>query len=225
MIAVVYGAWGQQIDWMGENFMCKWWDEIIKTMDELNVIYCVTGEVDLFVDPENSSRLLPDKTGKDVEYVYRDLENEQELKIERYKKWEYVLEHLKTITQKPVIIHPWIEARGESGYNFSQKRELLSANTFQTGHDEGDEDLLWKRIYDSKKRFPGVPAINLEPYYEGIKNTFYTDAQIMAFWMSVSSGAYAICYGEMCIRDSAYCIGNFCIKRRDNRYGRGLCLS
>ena len=195
LTAVIYGAWGQQIDWMGEKFMCKWWDEIIKEMDDLDVIYCVTGEVDLFIDPDNALRLLPNKTSSDIEYIYRDLDNEAELKAERYRKWEYVLEHIRSITTKPVIIHPWIEARGESGYNFSKKRYLLSANTFQTGHDEGDEDLLWKRIYDSKKRFPGIPAINLEPCYEGIKDTFYTDAQIMALWMSISAGAYAICYG------------------------------
>ena len=37
--AILYGAWGQQIEWLGEKSMKDWWGEIIKNFDDLDVMY------------------------------------------------------------------------------------------------------------------------------------------------------------------------------------------
>lgn len=45
------------------------------------------------------------------------------------------------------------------------------------------------------------PFINLEPWYEGINNSFFESDQIFAFWTSMLSGASAYCYGSHGIWD------------------------
>lgn len=65
LTAIIYGAWGQQIDWISENKMCDWWLAIIQYFDDLNVIYCLTGKLDISLETIASKSLLPDKTSKE----------------------------------------------------------------------------------------------------------------------------------------------------------------
>jgi len=192
LMPIVYGSWGNHIDWMDEHFLCRWWDEVIKALDGYDVIYSLTGEIDLFYDPELACMTLPDKTSGDVTYSFRDLPNDEEIRAERYRKWEYVLEHISEKTNKHIIVHPWV---GVSGYPRMKRKDLLSACTFQTGHDEDSYIAMWQNIYNAKRTYPGVPAINLEPWYEGILGRFFTYDMIKAFWLHAASGAYSICYG------------------------------
>ncbi len=161
LMAIVYGAWGNHIDIIGTKKMKNWWNELIKTLDDLNVVYCLTGEIEIGC-----------KSYK-----------------KRIKKWKKVLKEIKKKTQKPILIHTMPDNDSIS------IEKNIEANTFQTGHDKEREESLWKNIYESKKKYPKKPAINLEPWYEGINNNFYKKEQLKAFWLSVTSGAYAICYG------------------------------
>ncbi len=192
LTAVIYGGWGQHIDWTGADFMCKWWETLVETFDDMDVVYCLSGEMDLCMGPQLSELLLPDKTGKDLDWPEVVLEGDMDYRKKRYDEWEKVLVHVSERTTKPIIIHPWVH---DSGYPFMERKDLLAANTFQTGHDHESRTKMWKFIMDSKKEYPGVPAINLEYYYEGIRNDFYGIYQLWAFWLSVAAGAHGIVYG------------------------------
>jgi len=56
---VVYGAWGHQIRWLGTAGMAAWWRALVEHLDGLDVIWCLTGEADLWLGTEGL--LLPDR--------------------------------------------------------------------------------------------------------------------------------------------------------------------
>lgn len=206
IMAIIYGAWGNQIDWIGKEKMNKWWNAIVDYLDDLDVLYCLTGESDLWVEPYTSKQLLPNKTINDIigedkvgyrikKIIYQKFLKNMQInmwKKVRKKKWSYVLNNLAAITLKPIIIHttPNID-----GINAVSCPELLAANTFQTGHSMSAEPSMWKLLIQSKYCDSNKPVINLEPWYEGIMDDFYQEKQIKAFWLSVASGASALCYG------------------------------
>lgn len=205
LIAIIYGAWGQQIDWIDEKKMCNWWKLIIQYFDELDVIYCLTGELDICLEPFRAKALLPNKTSQDIvfskikkQYLLKKIYNKvffnkiKNFKEIRIKKWSKILQVIFKITKKPIIIHP---LPGNGGLNLTFYPELLAANTFQTGHNIQTENDIWKCIMDSKKIYKNIPVINLEPWYEGIFDDFFIEKQLKSFWLSVASGAFSICYG------------------------------
>lgn len=203
LTAIVYGAWGHQIDWIGTNKMLHWWKELINTVDKLDVIYCLTGEIDIWCEPILSKALLPDKTTKNLfptsnmtkkvlKKIYNIIFNKSKLMQKRLDNWSIILKEIKKLTDKPIIIHTLPTS---SGFSVVEDINLISANTFQTGHTKDSEVNIWKNIYTSKKEYLGKPVINLEPWYEGIFDDFYQEYQLKAFWFSVASGAHAICYG------------------------------
>ncbi len=205
LTAVIYGAWGHQIEWIGYKNMCNWWKALIETIDNLDVIYCLTGEIDIWCDPILSKALLPNKTTTDfsiennntkkfLRKVFSIIFNQDKLIKKRLNKWSKVLKVVNKLTNKPIIIHT---LPTNSGFNVVEDINLVSANTFQTGHSKESEKYIWKNIYESINKFPEKPVINLEPWYEGIFNDFYQEDQLKAFWLSATSGAYAICYGAL----------------------------
>lgn len=204
LTAVIYGAWGHQIEWLGLEKMQNWWREIVKTMDDLNVIYCLTGESDIFIGDEK--KLLPDKTTDALSatriapflptrlvYLGKRLVNMisgPASKNNRHQQWSEVLKTVYSLTEKPIIVHVLPNTTSEQSVN---NNDLLSAVTVQTGHDAGSRNLLWqlpRRYSGENKKF-----INLEPWYEGILENFGTDDQIYAYWASMMGGAHAYCYG------------------------------
>jgi hypothetical protein len=210
LTAIVYGAWGQQIEWFGEKKMSKWWSEIVKSVDDLDVMYCVTGESDIWIGEE--SKLLPDKSTDDLKAVnvtskilhpriiylgkrLIDLYNNQfkESKIaDRRKKWSGVLSSISNLTSKPIFIHVLSNMTSNDAVDNSN---LLDAVTVQTGHDEGTRQLLWKLPLKTVSKNPKDVFINLEPWYEGITGRFGKEDQLYAYWSSMMAGAYAYCYG------------------------------
>ncbi len=167
LIAIIYGAWGDQINWIGTKNMMKWWNQLIKVFDNLNVIYCLTGEIDIGCNTKND-------------------------KQKRIIKWEKVLKDISKKTNKPIIVHTM---PGNTSFSLIKNQKLLSANTFQSGHTENSKKEISKIIRESKMKFPGVPVINLEPYYEGIHGKFYEKDQIDIFKLCIKQGVHAICYG------------------------------
>lgn len=207
--AILYGAWGQQMEWLGEEGMKKWWDEIIRNFDDLNVMYCLTGESDIWIGEEK--KLLPDKTTSELNTVRLmpflhprlvylgkkliNLINEPLLegkKAERKNKWSRVLSYVSSKTNKPIFIHVLPNMTSEESVNNPQ---LLDAITVQTGHSEGTRRLLWKLPIEVTRQNPNKPFINLEPWYEGITGRFGVEDQLYAYWTTMMAGAYAYCYG------------------------------
>ncbi len=207
--AILYGAWGQQIEWLGEKGMKAWWSEIVKNFDDLDVMYCLAGESDILVGEEK--KLLPDKSTGELNtvrlmpflhprlvYIGKRLLNmiNEPLnggrKTERRNKWSRVLSHISSMTDRPIFIHVLPDMTSEEAV---RNPHLLDAVTVQTGHSENTRRLLWELPIESTKQNPDKPFVNLEPWYEGITGRFRTEDQLYAYWASMMAGAYAYCYG------------------------------
>jgi len=196
---IVYGGWGQQIAWMGVPFFKNWWQAIITHLDGLNVIYCITGESNLWIGYERL--LLLDKSTGDFPAAglvkrilnrFSFLKNITNGKERRKKAWSEVLEFVAQKTKKPLIIHT---VPDEFSYEAVTNAHLLSAVTVQTSHDESSRNKLWQMAITAKEKYPELPFVNLEPWYEGIRNQFYAKDQLFAFWVSSIAGADGFCYG------------------------------
>lgn len=206
---IVYGAWGQQIKWLGKERMKDWWEEIINRLDNLDVMYCVTGESDIWVGQEKN--LLPDKTTDEFKtsglipllhprlaYFGKRLINIMTEPInvakgqERKKQWSDVLALISSKTTKPIFIHTLSNRTSEDVVN---NPELLDAITVQTGHSPDTKNILWQLPLEITKEHPNKKYINLEPWYEGITGRFGTNDQLYAYWASMMAGAHAYCYG------------------------------
>jgi len=210
LMVIVYGAWGHQINWLGPEKMKEWWLKIIERLDSLNVIYCLTGEVNLWIGKE--SKLLPAKSTDELagsfalpkfqqrlgEFLRRNLTCARSLFPHKYqhekrrRDWSMILEEISKGTSKPIIVHTTPK---ETGYEAVSNPELLAANTVQTGHDSITRNRLWRLPLQLLKDNPTQKYINLEPWYEGIRNQFWAEDQLFAYWVSMSAGAISYCYG------------------------------
>lgn len=210
LTVIVYGAWGHQVEWLGRERMTQWWLRIIDVLDSLDVAYCLCGESNLWVG--EAERLLPDKTTDDlvanqllpmldprikrlsikVGRLLKKHLNKREFD-KRRNDWSFVLERVAQRTNKPIIIHT---TPGETGYEAVSNPDLLSANTVQTGHDTAARNRLWQlplALLKDDTTHRGF--INLEPWYEGIKDQFWAEDQMFAYWASMLAGATSYCYG------------------------------
>ncbi len=208
--AVVYGAWGHQIEWLGRERMAGWWRLIVETLDDLDVLYCLCGESSLWIGQEGM--LLPDKTTAELLARVRFSWLPPRLRAflgaaaHRLKKrlhrrqwearrqaWGSVLEEVARRTGRPILIHPTAD---ETGYEAVPNPERLAANTAQTGHDEGARNRLWRLPLELDRRGLAPRGyINLEPWYEGIGDRFWAPDQLYAYWASMLAGALGHCYG------------------------------
>lgn len=205
-MVVVYGAWGYQIEWLGVEKMKNWWKKILYYLDDLNVIYCLTGEIDLWIGKEEI--LLPSKSTDELlrnklpfiannkvqkiaSLVSTPWNSMKISRIDRLAKWIEVLKMLLKKTKAPIIIHP---SSNKNAFELIREKNLLSANTIQTGHSSGSRNLLWQGPVKHYEMY-NEPFINLEPWYEGIRDKFYTNEQLYAFWVTKLAGASSYCYG------------------------------
>ncbi len=225
LTAIVYGAWGHQVDWIGTEAMIRWWRAIIDTLDDLDVIYCLTGESNLWIN--GADRLLPDKsTGSftppfmktrlygwlvrarvvDVWRRVRPLwvrlqhslragelaQSAAEGRAQRVAAWSAVLADVAPRTARPFLLHPIPPDRSDRCVN---NPELLAALGVQTGHSEQRRAALWSAPRKALDEHPGAFFVNLEPWYEGIRDRFGPADQLYAYWASMMAGARAHCYG------------------------------
>jgi len=209
-VVIVYGAWGHQIEWLGKERMSDWWLHIIRTLDSLNVIYCLCGESSLWVG--DAFKLLLRKSTDDlVSSGIVPILNPRVKRIlakavkgfnrslykgrleQRRDDWSFVLERISKSTDNPIIVHPTVD---QVGFEAVRNPELLAANTLQTGHDAGARNRLWQLPLTLLKDDPaGKGLINLEPWYEGIRDQFWTKDQMYSYWVTMLAGATAYCYG------------------------------
>ncbi|MGF1643792.1 MAG: DUF4038 domain-containing protein [Thiotrichales bacterium] len=207
---IVYGAWGMQIDWTDTAFMRRWWGRLVERLDDLNVVYCLTGESDLWA--ETPDLLLPDRSTDDLERIRKHgLLGEMWRRVgrkasrlgarlnpakcnareRRRQSWGTVLADLAERTQHPIIVHTSGQTHSHSAVTHP---DLLGAATAQTGHDYSARPHLWQlpqRLLTS----PDDRYINLEPWYEGIRESFGPEDQLFAYWVSMLSGACSHAYG------------------------------
>lgn len=207
--AVVYGAWGHQIAWLGPDGMARWWSGVVEAVGDLDVIFCLTGELNLWIGVEN--RLLPDRTTGNLAgagvakrlpgrlrrlarrfYTRASASHAPQPGITRRAAWESVLDRLAAMTDRPIIIHT---QPGETAVEAVDNSHLLAANTTQTGHSEDQRNALWQIPLHEKQGAPGRPFVNLEPWYEGILGRFGAADQLYAYWASMLAGASGFCYG------------------------------
>ncbi len=207
---VVYGAWGPQIEWMGVLRMAAWWHTLVDTLDDLDVIYCLTGESNLWID--RPRRLLPNRsTGQSLRRMvphaplidpflevlrkskdwYQRIGFAHRVAVRR-KLWNAVLMEIHERTQRPILLHP--TAR-ELSSDCVLQPELLAAVTAQTGHNTQVRDRIWQIPLALYQAQSDKPYINLEPWYEGILGRFGPDDQLFAYWASMLAGAVSHCYG------------------------------
>lgn len=213
LTGIIYGAWGHQIDWIGPRKMGEWWKSIVEYLDELNVIYCLAGEINLWIG--QSSMLLPSKSTDELviptisrlpvsaswkniikkvgRRIWRILFRPANQKIvRRSRDWDYVLGVVSKITTRPILVHPTVTV---TGFESVLRPQLLAANTAQTGHDESSRPRLWQLPLSLTAENPDIKYINLEPWYEGITGKFMAEDQLFSYWASMLGGAMSYCYG------------------------------
>lgn len=207
---IIYGAWGHQIDWTGAAFMQQWWQQLVETLDDLDVIYCLCGEVGLWLG--QADQLLPDRSTDDIIQAATARKKPQQrfslrrkirdnyhwriqiprLHKQRIQAWSQVLDHLSSLTSRPILLHV---NSGQQARELLPNASLLSANTTQTGHTESSRNHLWSLPLTYLEKHPDDCFINLEPWYEGIRDSFYEEDQLFAYWTSMLAGCCSYCYG------------------------------
>lgn len=191
--------------------MGDWWSELVETLDDLSVIYCLTGEINLWIG--ESGKLLPDKSTDDLVRVqpprfllgrfgllgrmqraWRRLQSRSAVaqRQERREKWDSVLGRLAFQTQRPIIVHP---TAYETAFESVERPQFLAANTAQTGHAYAMRDRIWQLPRELLAADKATVYVNLEPWYEGIGDNFWAEDQLFAYWASMMSGAASHCYG------------------------------
>ncbi len=205
LTAIVYGAWGPQINWLGTGRMTEWWREVIKATNDLDVIYCLTGESSLQISWQDLSskpgkaewlRTLERQFGRSrlTSRIANRLLRRTRLVQNRRRAWSRVLQQVANFTDKPILVHP---TPPYSGFDCVENPHLLAANTAQTGHTAQSRPRLHRLplAHAASKDPAGRGFINLEPWYEGILNQFYGADQLYAYWVSMLAGAVSYCYG------------------------------
>lgn len=205
LTAIVYGAWGHQITWIGTAGMINWWQEVINTTRDLDVRYCLTGEsnhnpgwMDYRQVHQQRAWILRLEQSASNNRMMRRLmslliQRSTILKKRRHA-WSNVLSEVVKRTDIPYIIHPeWYE----TGFECVENNHLLAANTAQTGHSYRNRPMLHQLpIAHAASNDPlGRGFINLEPWYEGILGRFHGQDQLYAYWVSMLAGTVSFCYG------------------------------
>lgn len=71
----------------------------------------------------------------------------------------------------------------------------VPVETVHTGHHEGARDEIWRLPFEHYRTEPDVPFANLEPWYDGIRDSFRGEDQFFAYAASMLAGASAHAYG------------------------------
>ncbi|MDQ3239137.1 MAG: DUF4038 domain-containing protein [bacterium] len=108
------------------------------------------------------------------------------------EKWSAVLEYCVKQTKRPFLLHP---VPNETSHEVVNNNSLLATETVQTGQDYESRKLFWQYPQTIFTNNPHSTYINLEPWYEGIRDSFFVKDQLYAYWVTMLSGAHSYCYG------------------------------
>jgi len=136
----------------------------------------MSGEADLFPAQSRSpwSRIVTQFFSRNKKSLSSRLQN-----------WQRVAEHIKTRDSIHLLtVH--IQSR-TSARSLFQSPAWLDINSIQSGHSYDSLQFMIDEI--SKESEKSMPIINLEPWYEGIRDSFYGRDQLVAHWACMLSGA------------------------------------
>lgn len=200
---IVYGAWGPQVEWIGVPTMKRWWTELARTCSGLDVVFCLCGEVDLHCDRPNA--LLPDRSTSTVPPLSisaRVIRRAKRLalprrhpdaaKRNRVQAWREVLRHARREAGDRLLVHT---TSATTAFELFGDDLDLAANSTQTGHKYAARELLYERPVRHRRDYGARTFVNLEPWYEGIRDSFGTPDQLFAFWASRLAGSTGHVYG------------------------------
>lgn len=212
LVPCIVGGWGFHIDIAGVENIKKLWQEIIKRYSRLPVIFCLCGEVDGFLLPIEQKMNTQSSDSKNIKKVFkflpgrvflllRKIKNKILQKVmigyfgylrkKRLERWECIAEYIKSIDKynRPLFVHT--TPRFLAGELFGHPK-WLDIDSIQSGHEKDNINFMVNSILKaSAKRM----IIDLEPWYEGLRDVFDDSDIRYAFWACILSGAKGHAYG------------------------------
>lgn len=175
MTPCIFGGWGHHIDIIGVSGAIRLWKEIVARYASYPVLFCLTGEADLFW---RVSR-------------WRDLFSSLFLR-KHIAKWSRVGQWIKRHDPygRILMVHPHRRVRA---FVLFHRPSWLDIDSIQSGHSEDGRSFMISALEEAQRE--GVPIINLEPWYEGIRGNFGKEHQKEAIEISLCYGACGHAYG------------------------------
>lgn len=196
LVPMIFGGWGYQIDWFGVNGMITWWKELVSRYSHLPILFCLTGEVDLFPGisyGEGGSHFIKRKARSLLYKFYNKFHKISAKKIsQRLEKWNQVGEWIakNDPNKRPLSVHPHSK---KSARELFANASWLTINSIQSGHSlDGFEYMENKTAQEVEY---SIPFINLEPMYEGILGNFETSNQLKTLKIIQKNKAAGMTYG------------------------------
>jgi len=203
IVPMIVGSWGHHIDVLGTIKIKALWQEIIKRYQHYPVIFCLTGEADIFPDENYGKKTTPNAIIAIIRTIippvismfFKQHFPQQIIPVtinsleERVKKWDEVARFIKKTLTKPVPLTVHVTPTTSAGELFHFP-DWLDIDSFQSGHDYQSRSYIFEKLQSA-----ALPRINLEPWYEQIKGEFGAEDQRYMFWVGLLSGASGISYG------------------------------
>ncbi|MBW7955331.1 DUF4038 domain-containing protein [Patescibacteria group bacterium] len=198
LVPCIVGGWGPQIQVIGRHNMECFWREIIHHLSDYPVVWCLTGEVDLFTvstSTQSQKHKLVSFLPESIKRVLRKLKPVLAPASPPYHAqvddWRAVAEKIIETddSQHLLIVHPHSQ---QPSSKVMGKPSWLKIDSIQSGHSTDSALFLTEQALLRSKE---MPFINLEPLYEGILGNDDPAFQRYAFWMSILAGAKGHTYG------------------------------
>lgn len=192
MIPVIFGNWGYHIDQVGVEKMKLFWKEIIQRFSNKPVIYCLTGEADLFPPPgyfqQGRIRKLIQRFS-----ILKKLFPKQPNNLitqQRINDWSQVAKYIKSLDPvTPLTVHPHSQ---QSASKLFSNPDWLDIDAVQSGHSQQANDFYLKQVKNGNLK---QPFLDLEAPYEGIFDQFHGETQVEQMMIRVDAGSAGYSYG------------------------------
>lgn len=213
IVPCILGGWGYQIDWMGEEFMSKYWNYLVARYSAYPVVWCLCGELErkqVVFSQENKKKIVLLDFLKGIFYGFPATIRDNLWKIHLNLKkvipfyWIYLHNRRKKwirlgrdVSNKDPVGH--LITAHPITYVYSHRslknEKWVSFTSIQSGHSHANRYFMVNAILKARRKYPYLPVLNMEPWYEGIGNSFWEKDQRYAFWMSILAGACGYSYG------------------------------
>lgn len=213
LVPCIVGSWGHHVEIFGIDRVKQLWHEIIARYAAYPVVFCLTGEVDVFLDSSAASKpvaIVPHKKIKTLLAKYspetyeliarakrsivamKDSASSSAARTKRVNKWNAVADYATVLDpfRRLWTVHP--HSRNTASRIMGDPL-WLSIDSIQSGHTASNKVWMTEAILNSDTSIR--PVINLEPWYEGILGNFDASWQRYAFWMCMLAGAKGHTYG------------------------------
>lgn len=213
LVPCIVGGWGHHIDWMGTEATIRFWRHLVSRYSAYPVVWCLSGESEIHLSGEKTTDLQPKEriprwmremllatpgiergARRLREFALRMRSRYREQAQSRRNKWEQVGEAVSDADPVGHIIttHP---LPGMYSHTSLNNAPWVGMTSIQSGHSAS---VIYQMTSDTMKAehlHPRRPIINMEPWYEGILESFWHEDQRYALWMSLLAGAAGHTYG------------------------------